>query len=91
MFILNLDKVEYFYDDLSSVHNLKPIISSFLINYICGKINISKEDYNLYFLKIYEEITRRNMRKKYETKKKLCENVVLELQKVVQVKVKIYL
>jgi hypothetical protein len=79
MIFLNLDKVKYFYDDLSQVHNLKSIISSFLINYICGKIKISNEDYNLYFLKIYEEITRRNMRKKYKTKKELCENVNIKI------------
>jgi hypothetical protein len=79
MIHLNLDKIQYEYDDYSNIHNLRPVIASFCLNYISGKININQSEYNNYFLKLHEEITRRNMRKNHKKKEVLHNELVNNL------------
>jgi hypothetical protein len=73
---LNLDKIQYCYDDFSHIHNLRPLIASFCIEYISGNINFNQNEYNNYFLKLHEEITKRNMRANYK-KKEILHNLLV--------------
>ena len=67
---LDFNKIKSFYDDFSDIHNLRPVLTSFLINFLFGKIKPSKRECDLYFLKLHEEMTRRNMKKNNKTKEK---------------------
>ena len=71
---LNLDQIKYLYNDYSQINNLRPIIASFFINYICNKITLDEDEFNYYILQLQEELVRRNMKQNYKTKNylKLC-------------------
>ena len=73
---LNLDQIKYFYNDYSQINNLRPVIASFFINYICNKITLDENEFNYYILQLQEELVRRNMKQIYKTKNflKLCLN-----------------
>jgi hypothetical protein len=73
---LNLDQIKYLYNDYSQINNLRPIIASFFINYICNKITLDEDEFNYYILQLQEELVRRNMKQNYKTKNylKLCLN-----------------
>ena len=65
---LNLDQIKYLYNDYSQINNLRPVIASFFINYICNKIVIDENGFNYYILQIQQELVRRNMKQIYKTK-----------------------
>ena len=65
---LNLNQIKYFYNDYSQINNLRPVIASFFINYICNKIVIDENGFNYYILQIQQELVRRNMKQIYKTK-----------------------
>ena len=73
---LNLDQIKYLYNDYSQINNLRPIIASFFINYLCNNITLDEDEFNYYILQLQEELVRRNMKQNYKTKNflKLCLN-----------------